>query len=1163
MVRKYSTLPDAATQAQIAAAGDTIQVTPPSASAAPSPYLPNPTSSSAFGGTWNMNPGQFATQPTANALAQQTGGQVTDTAPSNGPISYSDPQYGITGGGHTLNAGLLNSGLQNPSNTSDIAAGMGQFQSAAGIPPVVADTMARGYMPGVSMTAGGQQVNPGYAPDPMNPALSMPQQPQAGMQPPGAPITPNPGGGVGMQSYGAYGGAPGSADMSKLSQRDMGTPNYVPAGGNPGTSAPVSGGGTNMGPPAPVGSSYPPFPPSGGGLPSYSATAPTGYPNINGIPGITGPSDQNLAPELESNKQFQIAQGQNLYNQFGGFGAANANRSSALQSQMAAAYAPLGAGQGGYTGQQSADIMQATGPYGLNNLMTPDAQFASNYLTPEEQANSLGNPYQQVDAFHTGAGNVNQALTQGAADVNATIDPSALEYTPEMQQAGLNKAARTSNAQTQAEVANIQNRAFASGNTSPAALAAMEDRARQTGAINASDAMANAQVQQNQAKLAAAQTSTNIRAQNAQETAGRNTAAQQNIMGAGINTAANAEQEQAAREAYLGQNRQNINQYNQGAKFAEGSNVNQLASGRSTTVANANLQAGQEYRNNYLGGQQQQANQDVTTAGQQQLGAYSTQAGSSNQAGQNQIGNKAINNQNSPLNLLLGAKGLAVQGPQPAIIGEKFKPEAIVPIGPPRTPPSHLMPTPRYSAPRMNNTGYRRAMPRFDEGGLITGPPQGGDDPLTLDKTAWWKTGLAMAAAYGLHKFPALGGLAAGKITGEQDPSMRDVAGAVAKDTIARKNPALGNIISPPAAPGNEAQKRFFEGTVLPEVMKNPPMPQIDPMLLSRGGGNAPKIPPFPPATGTSPKQQPQPKPQVNMPRDNGMHQEAPPRAPKEDVKTKIEYPPFPPAKDIGGPPSGPSNVNAPPGPYYNPTPVPPPHVGVNPGTVDTRISFPPSAGGSGSPIDLPRGTVGSDDISRDDPAKWIDRTGNQSTDPLEGGSIDPNYPVDPYNPNGTGNDFHVNGPPTGSGAGNTNSGSGYEPDPYAPDPYEPDFGVGSIGSDYSGGPANGYNLGSDLGSAGSNGNMGGDYFGGGAGYEPIYDPMDPMGGFAKGGVFAPPVSPFGPTEVVNHPQVRMLGVNQPQAVVPLTKNPKNRITTAMLPGLMAKYAKRGARPTA
>jgi hypothetical protein len=470
------------------------------------------------------------------------------------------------------------------------------------------------------------------------------------------------------------------------------------------------------------------------------------------MPQATGRNQ--LGQSINYQQNLAVSGGQNLENQSLAQADTADQQAAYYQQQLAGAYAPLLAGQGGYTPAQAAQIQNESGQFGLQNLNP------SSYLS-----NLAGNATNINSAVGGETGNVNQALTQGASAVNATINPSQLQWTPQMTQALQNAAAQSAGAQTQATMQQIQNNAFAAGNVSPLAIQAAENRAQQTGAISAANAMTQAQVQANQAQLGAAQTYANIASQNAQETAQRNTGAQLQV----------GAQNVGAQTSLAG-----LGQQATGSQQSELASANQIQSGQAQTVANANLQAGQSARNNYLGTQAQQATQTGLTASNQALGAFGSQVGGANQAAGIQVQKEAVDQSQNAASLIFGKDGMVVplkrgavqNGPVTAIVGEEpdpkspsgYAPEAIVPLGPPRQEalgavhlpavprtPINLKPeTPKIGAAphfasasgrlgtvrpptpgippqalgrTMTRSGFQRILPQFDDGGVF------GDDP--------------------------------------------------------------------------------------------------------------------------------------------------------------------------------------------------------------------------------------------------------------------------------------------------------------------------------------------------------------------------------------------------------------------------------------------------
>src|SRR5205807_146080 len=94
--------------------------------------------------------------------------------------------------------------------------------------------------------------------------------------------------------------------------------------------------------------------------------------------------------------------------------------------------------------------------------------------------------------------------------------------------------------------------------------------------------------------------------------------------------------------------------------------------------------------NNYLGGQQQQANQNVTVGNQQQLGTFGTQMGAAGEADKNAIYNKSLPGLFEKITGF--GRGGAIKGPTLAMVGEKG-PEAIIPLRPP------AIAAPRFALP--------------------------------------------------------------------------------------------------------------------------------------------------------------------------------------------------------------------------------------------------------------------------------------------------------------------------------------------------------------------------------------------------------------------------------------------------------------------------------
>lgn len=215
----------------------------------------------------------------------------------------------------------------------------------------------------------------------------------------------------------------------------------------------------------------------------------------------------------------------------------------------------------GYTQDEQNQIMRSKQFQDLLN--SPD--YNSNYLSPEEQAGIAGNPNAAFQAFdpnalyaageqgaqatrgavsdtagkldqnvqQTGAGlkaaidpsqlglssdyqqNVGNVLTTTANRVEGSIDPAklgisdqykqAMQFTPQDQK-DIEEAAGTSEgARFGGEEQQLQQKAIQQGNTSPAALAAMQERLNTQEGSAAGDAMTNARIAAKQAAMNAAQ----------------------------------------------------------------------------------------------------------------------------------------------------------------------------------------------------------------------------------------------------------------------------------------------------------------------------------------------------------------------------------------------------------------------------------------------------------------------------------------------------------------------------------------------------------------------------------------------------------------------------------------------------------------------------------
>lgn len=349
-----------------------------------------------------------------------------------------------------------------------------------------------------------------------------------------------------------------------------------------------------------------------------------------------------------------------------------------------------------------------------------------------DQSNAgLGN------ALNSMGGNTRATVGGWAGNVRPYVDPTALnisnEYSQNYNVSPLDmqrireQAGRTVRSQEQADEDRLMMAANAQGNTSPMALATMRDRLRQTSGINAANAMSDAEIKAKQLQLNTSQNRENTRlgaAQNyanlgvgAENTLGsaalsneQNLGAAQlgaeqylgnqrqqteqylgnsrianqqelgaaNVSNAQFGAATNlgafqtADQQAAARAAGMATNRQGINQGNQAQNFGRGQFIYGNENANNTNFANTRLKGLENYRT-YLGGQANQANQNVTIGNQQQAGVFGTQVGGVNQASGNAVANYRI--PGAGISWL--AKGGVTHGPHPALVGEAG-PELII-----------------------------------------------------------------------------------------------------------------------------------------------------------------------------------------------------------------------------------------------------------------------------------------------------------------------------------------------------------------------------------------------------------------------------------------------------------------------------------------------------
>lgn len=553
-------------------------------------------------------------------------------------------------------------------------------------------------------------------------------------------------------------------------------------------------------------------------------TATNPYANVNGgaINPVYNTTGKDVDIQAQNDRNLAQEKGEQLGQNLGNYTDQQYAAAGDFQNQLNSAWAPIANGQGGYSQAQEQAILQQ--PL-LDSLQQTSDEAQQSYLTPEEQAGITGDTgaaYAQLgkdeagvntaqntrdaavrgsvdaeqdnvfgaldstagavrDAYGNAATNVNGALGSGATATRSYLDPTALNVSQDYlnnEQFGAqdeqdleDQAGRTVGNQNAAAEDQLQQQAFAGGNTSPLALEAARNRLAQTGQINSADAMTDARIQAKQlalqttqnrenTRLGAAQNYANLgtnteenlgqqnvsaqenlgaaeqgaeqylgtQAQQAQQAVGSaRTGAEESIGQSNIDTStdlaktnlAAGQAEDAAnsqRATELATNRQAASQYNQNQRYTRGTAEYNDESAANTNFANTQLNQEGQYRT-YLQGQQSQAAQGTQVGNQQQVGNYSTQSGAVNSATSNSVNNAKTPDESSVgsvLSKVFGlAKGGVTPGPHTAIVGEKG-PELII------------------NLPKFRQDEYGE-YPRYGDGGIADGPFPGSDIPQADD----------------------------------------------------------------------------------------------------------------------------------------------------------------------------------------------------------------------------------------------------------------------------------------------------------------------------------------------------------------------------------------------------------------------------------------------
>lgn len=565
---------------------------------------------------------------------------------------------------------------------------------------------------------------------------------------------------------------------------------------------------------------------SGGG--SISPAPPASNPVAQGVPnqyGGTFDANNDPSKQMGQNRMKWAGQGDaintELTNQISGYG----NLAEGYRNQADSAYGGLQA-QSGYTPGQEGQINVDYSKY-----QTDPNALQQRQLTSDEQSGIAGDPSAGfnardpsgiLDATNQGNANLETATTGLQLGLKGSYDPSQVNesgtygdtaskvvtgetgkldtantaaglsldpafagryrMTPQQQQDIVTAAGTTVGNAAQTQKDDIARRAAAEGNTSPAALAAMEARIQNQAEATAGDSMTNARIAASNAAAQREQTLQGMELGSAQDIASRQAQAAEtessqfmdaakanelmrmsgaktvadlgltaaNIGGqAGINTAGKeqqmdvnaaalnqqtavgqtdlAEQEAAARAAALAANRQGTTADIQNTEYGQGMQTGAATSGGAQTTGNAQIAGMNSYRN-YLTGQQGAAQTGATTATGQQIQNMGTQGNlvntaSGQKSSQDQASSAADQGWvNTGLNALKLKGGGVVEKPGLYQIGESG-PEMVIKLGD-KPGASRYRDSPRYSAGGVV-PNPSAGLPRFADGGIIRKPTLG------------------------------------------------------------------------------------------------------------------------------------------------------------------------------------------------------------------------------------------------------------------------------------------------------------------------------------------------------------------------------------------------------------------------------------------------------
>lgn len=732
----------------------------------------------------NYNPGQFATADAANRLGDQLGLPVSEQ-----PWDYNTPSAPVRNLGGGLNAGLVNQELSRPEYGSGPGS-YGQYlidrdqRLLAGQAPV---EYGQYYSSPATQSAIQQQSatrTPASTAAPFTGTINPTPTGRGSGVTPSSPVS--------LPSWAHPTPASTQVNTTPQAPANPGTtapPAPAPTADRtiqPYVRQPVQG------PPIPGGNSGSAPAPNGAYAPrSTPATFSSRDPN-NPYPSVKPMYTQQDTPEgenkgeglqykTENDRALAIQRGEELNNDLANYTNQQYGEAGDFSDLQGAAYQGIASGQGGYSGDEKNAILREDE---LDSLQQTPEEAQQNYLTSDEQNAILGDTERGIRQLGTdeagidAAGNTSDANVRGelyqyrdrtndalnaqdtnvrnavsgqkaytrgvvsgeAANARKYLDPNALNTSAEYNSAYnfgdrdsqdiQDKAARSIQAQSQADEDRLLSDANANGNTSPLAIQAARDRIRLTSGANSADALTDARIQAKLLQLQTAQNKENTRLEAAQNYANLGTNTELNLGQDALENEQSLGAAEIGAESYLGDqrtktqqalgttsigvekgigdqkvdiatkgtdrnlaayqaadaanstragqvatNRQATSEGNQNTQYTRGKSAYDAKSAANTNFANQRRADEQEYRKT-LADRQAQAAQNTQVGNQQRIGNYGAETGATNAATGNAIVNYKVPSTTEKVlggiaSVVAGAKGLVSPGPQDALVAEK------------------------------------------------------------------------------------------------------------------------------------------------------------------------------------------------------------------------------------------------------------------------------------------------------------------------------------------------------------------------------------------------------------------------------------------------------------------------------------------------------------